>query len=392
MALICDLREERWPSMDLFGDMIFRYFTTGHSREFAMEQLLPALRPRFSRLPNAGHPGVFRNADRLMNRFYDYPRWLRKQIAAFDLFHIVDHSYAQLALELPPGRIVVTCHDLDTFRCLLAPEAEPRPRWFRAMAGRTLRGFLRASQVISPSSFTRDMLLQHRLFSADQISVIPPGADPVFFETAPADDAASVDRILDHNAQPYLLHVGSTIRRKRIDVLLEVFARIAADFPELRLVRVGGPFTPEQSQLALELGIQDKIVQAPHLRKEELAALYRNAVMLLQTSDAEGFGLPVIEAMASGCPVIASDIAPLREAGGSAAVYCAVADVDSWVDQSIRMLREREAAPQLWEARGLAGRRHASGFTWAENARQTSDVYRMVLAGANIDAGKADLR
>jgi glycosyltransferase involved in cell wall biosynthesis len=368
--------------MDLFGDMLYRCFRTHHALELEVEQLLPALRPRFSKLPNPGGSRIFWNADRLLNRFYDYPRWLRGQNGMFDLYHIVDHSYAQLALHLPPSRTVVTCHDLDTFRCLLEPETEARPRWFRAMAQRTLRGFLRASQVITPSAFTREQLLQHRLFSAEQVSVIVPGADPVFFESAPPGDAESIANILGENVQPYLLHVGSTIRRKRIDVLLRVFAGIAAEFPKLRLVRVGGALTDEQSKLARELGIEQKIVQAPHLSKAQLAAIYRNAVLLLQTSDAEGFGLPVIEAMACGCPVIASDIAPLREAGSLAATYCPVADVESWSGKSIQMLHEWEAAPGRREVRAVEARRHASLFTWSENARQTLDVYRRILSAS----------
>jgi glycosyltransferase involved in cell wall biosynthesis len=383
LALVCDLREEHWPSMDLFGDMLFQCFTTGHAREFEVEQLLPALRPRFSKLPKLGASRMFWNADRLTNRFYDYPLWLRKHRGMFDLFHIMDHSYAQLALELPPERIVITCHDLDTFRCLLEPEAEPRPRWFQAMARRTLRGFLRASEVICPSVFTRQELLRHNLFSPNRITVIPPGIDPIFFE-APVNGSENAAEILGVNTQPYLLHVGSTIRRKRIDVLLKVFAKIADKFPELRLVRVGGPFTVEQSRLATELGILGKIVQAPHLSKAELAAIYRNAVLLLQTSDSEGFGLPVIEAMACGCPVIASDIAPLREAGSSAATYCKVADVEAWSEQSCQMLREWGAAGDRWETRRRGVRQHASNFTWSENARQTLGVYRRVL---NVASG-----
>jgi glycosyltransferase involved in cell wall biosynthesis len=226
-------------------------------------------------------------------------------------------------------------------------------------------------------------LLQHHFFSPEQISVIPPGVDPVFFEAASPLAAESITEILSGNAQPYLLHVGSTIRRKRIDVLLRVFAKIAAGFPDLRLVRVGGPFTAEQSRLARELGINQKIVQAPHLSKAQLAAIYRKALMLLQTSDAEGFGLPVIEAMACGCPVIASDIAPLREAASSAATYCPVADVESWSGKSIQMLHEWEASPGRWEARKVEARRHASHFTWSENARQTVDIYRRIWSVGN---------
>jgi glycosyltransferase involved in cell wall biosynthesis len=89
-----------------------------------------------------------------------------------------------------------------------------------------------------------------------------------------------------------VLHVGSTISRKRIDVLLRVFARVSREFPDFRLVRVGGGFTAEQSQIAEDLNLDGKIVQTPRLTTAQVGAVYRKAALLLQTSGAEGFGLP----------------------------------------------------------------------------------------------------
>ena len=377
LALICDFLEERWPSMDLFGDMLFQRFTAEHASAIEVQQLRPALRYRFSRIPGLGGAGSLWNADRLVNRFHDYPVWLKKRAANFDLFHLVDHSYSQLILDLPADRTVVTCHDLDTFNCILDPESDPRPRWFRAMAQRSLKGFQRAAQIICVSAFTRDNLLRHGLFPEDRITVIPPGVDPVFFA------AEEAGRELNHVAgvrdRKYLLHVGSTIPRKRIDILLRVFARMSSEWPDLQLIRVGGHLTPQQGRLAEELGIAGKIVQSPRLTKQQLAAVYRQAIMVLQTSDAEGFGLPVIEAMATGCPVVSSDIAPLREAGGSAAEYCPVGDIEAWSETVIRLLGEHQEAPEIWELRQSKCREHARSYTWTENANRTISVYRRIL-------------
>jgi glycosyltransferase involved in cell wall biosynthesis len=376
VALICDYLEERWPSMDLFGDMLFERFTTEHCSAIEVERMRPALRNRFSKLP--GPAGLFRNADRLLNRFWDYPAWLKQRVQAFDLFHLVDHSYAQLLLAVPGGRGIVTCHDLDTFQCLLDPASEPRPRWFRAMAQRTLNGFLGAAHVICVSSFTRAKILDYGLIPDSRLSVIHPGADPAFF--APAD--AGVRSSVPVTHRNYLLHVGSTIRRKRIDILLRVFERVARGNPDLELVRVGGPLTAEQSRLAEELGIAGKIVITPHLTKQQLAEVYRHARMVLQTSDAEGFGLPVIEALACGCPVLASDLAPLREAGGAAAEYCPVGDVEAWAAAVARLDAEYQSSPEQWELRRQRARRHALSYTWTENAKRTISVYERVLGQA----------
>ena len=159
LGLVCDYLEEGWPSMDLFGDMLAGSFRADHAGEIAVEQLRPPLHARFSRLPMAGGSPILWNVDRLLNRLYDYPGWLRNRAVNFDLFHIVDHSYAQLALELPAARTITTCHDLDTFRCLLEPELEHRPRWFRAMTRRILRGLSRSTHVIMPECLHQDAVI-----------------------------------------------------------------------------------------------------------------------------------------------------------------------------------------------------------------------------------------
>ena len=127
-----------------------------------------------------------------------------------------------------------------------------------------------------------------------------------------------------------ILHVGSVIKRKRIDTLLEVFALVVKEFPQARLIRVGGQFTAEQIKMVEKLGINRSIKVLPFIDREVLAAVYRRAALVLQTSESEGFGLPVVEAMACGAPVIASDLAVLREVGGEAARFCPVGDVEAW--------------------------------------------------------------
>lgn len=377
LGVICDYVEERWPSMDLFGDMLVETLREQYASAIGAEQLRPSIRRRFSRIP--GCAGLFWNADRLWNRFFDYPAWLARRAEEFDLFHLVDHSYGQLLRELPDGRTVVTCHDIDTFRCILEPEFDPRPRWFRSMAQRSLRGFLRAAQVICVSSFTRAKLLEYRLFPPEKISVIPPGVDPAFLRRESPDGL--LPDALPAWPDNYLLHVGSTIRRKRIDILLRVFARVVRNFPDIKLMRVGG-LTAEQSRLAHELGVVDKIVTVSNLSKDQLANVYRNALTVLQTSDAEGFGLPVIEAMACGCPVVASDIPPLREAGGDTAEYCPAGDLEAWTETVVKLVAEHKQFPERWELRRCAASNHARSYTWTENVKRTIAVYEHVCGRA----------
>jgi glycosyltransferase involved in cell wall biosynthesis len=381
VALICDFVEEQWRSMDLVGEMILARLQNNHGGQVRPTRLCPPMRHRFTSVPVVGQKHLF-NADRVLNRFFDYPRWLRKNGKDFDLYHVIDHSYAQLVHALPAGRVIVTCHDLDAFRCILDPGRHGRSRVLQAMASRTLEGLKKAARVICVSASTRDELLRYGLLPADRVAVISNGihsecsAQP----NVAADTLAA--RLIGEVGPDSIevLHVGSTVQRKRIDVLLRIVAVLRNRFPGILLIRIGGPLTEVQARLAAQLGIADHVRSMPPLDNSVLAAVYRRAALVLQPSEREGFGLPVAEAMACGTPVIASDLPALREAGGSATVYCPVADEYVWAETAAKLLCERRDKPDVFEARRAAGLRQAASFDWNHSARQIVALYHEVFS------------
>ena len=252
VAIVADYPEEGWPSMDLMAEMVPKYLAHAHGDEIEATRVCPPYRRRLGRLPGPRLAGVARNADRVLNRFVDYPRHLRRlaRRGPFDVYHIIDHSYAQLVLVLPPGRAVVTCHDVDAFRCLIRPDLEPRPAWFRALARRALRGLRAAAAVSCVSEATRSALLEHRLVPADRLTVNYQGVAPEFTDSPDPESDAEVAGLVGAPGSPELLHVGTTIPRKRIDVLLDVFAGICRARPGAILIKAGGRLTPEQADRA----------------------------------------------------------------------------------------------------------------------------------------------
>ena len=376
IALLCDFAEEHWPSMDLVAAMLLNRLRAEHADTLHVS----AVRPRFVRLFSrlTASRDAFFNADRILNRFVQYPRCLRRIRSRFDVFHVIDHSYSHLVHHLPAASTVVTCHDLDSFRCILEPASEPRSWPFRAMTRRIAAGLCAATRVTCVSHATGDELLRHRLVSPARLTTIPNGVHPAFLAppTPPAERAADAVLGPPREGGLDLLHVGSTIARKRIDVLIRVFAGLRENFPAARLLRVGGPLTTAQAALAASLGIADSIVIIPFVDNATLAAIYRRAALMLMPSESEGFGLPMVEAMASGTPVLASAIAALTEVGGSAADYVPVGDLTAWIFAATRLLRECTQAPLQWSARRAAARDRSRRFSWSESAAAFGALYR----------------
>jgi glycosyltransferase involved in cell wall biosynthesis len=383
VAVVADLLEERWPSMDLMAEMLMAEL--GRSGRSGIEPVLlrPSFPPRITPLVSRGNGRPPLTIDRIAHRYWDYPRWIRRE-SRLDVYHIVDHSYAHLANDLPAGRVVVTCHDTDAFRTLFLPDQRESslPRMF---VTRVLRGLQRAALVACDSEATRAELERHALVSPDRMAVVPIGVHPSCTAGPDAAADAAAVALVGTAAGPDLLHVGSTIPRKRIDTLLDVMARVVAERPDVRLLRVGGPFTSAQQRRIDALGLRQHIRVMPFIERPVLAALYRRTALVLLPSEREGFGLPVVESLACGTPMIASDLPVLREVGGAAVEYCPVGGAAQWGARVLALLHERENHATRWAARRDAGIARAALFSWERCADEMQAIYARV-AGAGASA------
>jgi glycosyltransferase involved in cell wall biosynthesis len=378
IAIVADMLEERWPSMDLIADMLMKQLRTAYSGRVDATLFRPRMRRRATAIPLAGSIPASFTIDRFTNRLWDYPRAARKLASSFDVFHVVDHSYAQVIHALPADRTLVTCHDLDTFRSVLDPELDPRSAPFRAMTRHILAGLRKAAHIACDTEATRDALVEKAQVDSSRTSVVLNGPHPACTpHPEPAADAQA-GRLLGPASQHVdLLHVGSTIARKRIDVLLHVIAAVRQYRPGVRLVRVGGPFTAAQRTLVRELGLDDAIVVLPFLDRSTLAAVYRRSALVLLPSEREGFGLPLLEALACGTPIIASDIEPLREVGADAVAYCDPEDVRAWTETVLRLLAEDRGRLLARRAAGIA---RAASFSWNRYAADVVALYARIAA------------
>ena len=377
VGVVCDMREEGWHSMDLVADMLLEQLPSVAPDEVIATRLRPPMIRRWTRLPIVGAGGRAQLGDRLTGRLWDYPRWLRAQRGDFDVFHIVDHSYAHLIRALPAERTIVTCNDTDAFDAAREGAAS-RLDPLRLLAEHVLDGISRASHVACISEGTRQDLIATGRVDPSRTSVVYLGAHPACTPAPDPKADADIDRQL--GARRFeVLHVSSTIPRKRIDVLLEMFSRFHRVHPDARLVRVGGALTREQQGLAERLNVAHALVQLPFQERPQLAALYRRASVVVLPSDREGFGLPVVEAMACGTPVIASDIPALREVGGTAALYAPRGDVSRWA-HALEQLRTEQTDSVARERRRAACLSTAANFDWRRYAAQMAALYLQPVA------------
>jgi glycosyltransferase involved in cell wall biosynthesis len=336
-------------------------------------RLCPPFRRLATRLPVVGRRRAALNADRLLNRFILFPRYTRQAARRFDLFHIADHSYGQLVHALPPGRTGVYCHDVDAFRCLFDQAAYPRPRWFRAMSQRILTGLRKAAVVFHSTAAVGEEIRRAGLIDPDRLVLASYGVSPEF-TPGTTQPAVELPWLAELDGQPWVLHVGTCNKRKRIDVLLDLVAAVRVTVPDLRLVKVGGEWTADHRERIDRLGLAGAITHVCGLTRVELAEVYRRAPVALVPSGAEGFGLPVIEALACGAAVVASDIPALREAGGPAAVFVPVGDVGAWSGAVAKLLADPAFAPS--PAARLAW---AARFSWTAHAETIARAYHRLL-------------
>ena len=353
--------------MDLVAEMLAEHLRAEHADRYEVVTIHPRFFGLFEALPGLDAQRAW-NADRLVTRFLTYPTELVVRRSKLELFHVADHSYAQVAHVLPRRRTGIYCHDLDAFQCLLRPNGAVSP-WRKALARAQLAGLQRAAVVFYSTEQIRQQIHDSALVEPERLVHAPYGVAADFFSADGIDElpAGALP------SRPFLLHVGSSEPRKRLDVLFRVFARVREKLPDLVLVQQGGRLLPEQRKLVAELGIADSLVQPPRLSRPALAALYHRTELVLLTSEREGFGLPILEALAGGAAVIASDIPPFREVGASAVTYCPVADVECWSQTIVNLIQHPQLRPAEAMRRAVAGR-----FTWTAHAAIIADAYARI--------------
>ncbi len=290
-----------------------------------------------------------------------------------DLFH----SPANILGFGIPAPSVVTVHDVMWLDHLSWCQPNPwlRPISFAFFQTAIRHALTQAKRILTVSQASADAILRRYPGAGPRIVVARNAHEACFQPPAePAKVRAEAARVLGFD-EDYVLVVGQNVPSKGHELALEAFARSAPRHLRLVLVQRLLPGAALAAQ-AKRLGITERVTFASELPFASLLAVLQSARVLLQPSRAEGFGLPALEAMASGCPVIASDIAPLVEVLGTGGLTFASGDADALSSVLQRYFASSSAYAEQ-RARGLV---RAKDFSWERTAELTVATYREVLA------------
>lgn len=294
------------------------------------------------------------------------PLYARK--AAFDIFHGTNY-------EVPlwkKSRSVVTIHDLSA---LLHPEKH-RSRMVRRARLRLPLVVRIANMIVTPTESIRREVCKHLRVNPNKVVAIPLAAR-ARFQPIPQAQTIEIRKRLGVE-DDFLLFVGTLEPRKNLLTLLKAFEQILAHSqlrPQLVIAGGEGWLMEDLFAFIKKTGLSDRLCLTGYLNDEELCALYSSCKVFIYPSVYEGFGLPPLEAMACGAPVIAGRIPTLQETLGSAAHLVEPLDVPALARSIIDLLEDDDRRNGL----ASAGRQRASEFSWERTARLTLDVYERLL-------------
>lgn len=359
--LIGDPPSERFHSMDIYNRAL--------SGSLAG---IPGLDVLGHQWPAAGHPvknrylGVVQG---YWNRHLRYPSLLKVQPA--DLYHILDHSYAHLLSRLPPERTIITCHDLTPLMM---------DGYGKSLGGKlSLASFRhsvsylhKARHLITDSVATKKALIDILGLADKNITVVPLGIDDIFFAGKTARDRSRSEGV------EYVLQVGATVEpyKNTLNILKAFSILHQRQGDKIRLLKVGKPYTRDQQIFIQEEGLTPYIEYTGYVERSQMPDIYRRADVLLMPSLYEGFGLPVLEAMACGVPVVTSERGSLPEVAGDAALYVDPENHESISAGTEIILKDIPLRNKMIHL----GLQQAAKFSWQRTAIETVNVYQRIPA------------
>ncbi len=348
VLLIGNYPADQQQSMQRFAILMRRGLTTAG---VPVESIQP--RVAFGRISFAG--SFVAKWLGYLDKFLFFRSQLKRKLSPeIELVHICDHSNAIYAGWVRDRPVVVSCHDLLAVRGALGEVPDtPASATGKFLQRWIVSGLRKASAIACASTATlRDaQRIVGQRKGRPQLLLIHHGINHPYRKQPATQARALLSRApgLDPS-RPFALHVGSNLRMKNREGVLRIFALTKNEWNG-QLVFAGQKLTPELRSLGDELGISDRVVEAEGPDNELLEALYSSALVLLYPSRFEGFGWPIIEAQACGCPVICAAREPMLEVAGEAALTAEVKDEPAMARALLRLLDPAERA--RWSEKGL---------------------------------------
>jgi glycosyltransferase involved in cell wall biosynthesis len=332
------------------------------------EYVLFLSRERFA---NYAAPGAnFRAVEAEIPWFTFREQILLPRVVAREELDLMHYTHLTVPV-LSTTPFVVTVHDLNYLDDAAIFAGGSRVRRAVLLAGHRveLARARRARRLIAVSEYTRDTVVRALRADPAQVAVTYEAADP------PGGVVPDVEVLARHGLDaPFFLYVGAAYPYKNLAGLIEAFARVSESS---RLVLAGDHehFGSALKERAADVGLVEQVVFPGRVSEAELAALYGGALAYVFVSFSEGFGLPGLEAMQFGVPVIAANAGSLPEIYGEAARYCDPHDIASIADALAEVASDEQLRDRLVEL----GHRRAGEFSWARTAEQTLALYHEAL-------------
>jgi glycosyltransferase involved in cell wall biosynthesis len=302
------------------------------------------------------------------NRHRRYPALLKPPAA--DLYHILDHSYAHLMAKLPPEKTVITCHDLMP----LMVEGYGRS-WGGKLSIASFRHSVsylnKARHIIADSGATKNALIDILALADRNITVVPLGVDEKF---CPSQANPGLNKTKEVES---ILQVGAAAEpyKNTMNILLAFSLLLKNRGGHIKLLKVGKAYTREQQNYIEKEGLAPHIQYLGFVERNVLPEVFRKATVLLMPSLYEGFGMPLLEAMACGIPVVSSHRGSIPEVAGAAALYVDPEDPRTIAGGVEKVLNDIDLRQNLI-TKGLS---RVKEFTWERTARETYAVYQKAI-------------
>lgn len=296
-----------------------------------------------------------------LTSYYYYPKKIPK---GFSLYHISSQMMGKSVRFVSPA--VVTCHDLIPFKM-----RSNHPGFNQYFRRKHLGALTDAAAIIFVSEHTKNDFLSRFDYKEENTAVIHHAASDVFYPRDRLSSRQALGLPLD---PPIILYVGSEAPRKNVETLLHAVYKIKKQTQDIILVRIGAQ-GKKSRELAANLNLEKNILYFKNVPEEALAKFYSAADLFFFPSLYEGFGLPALEALKSGCPLIASNATSLPEITEEAALLHHPLNVDAFV-ASIEKILSNKSIRDEYRSKGIERAKH---FSWENSARKTLEIYKKIL-------------